>query len=131
MALTMTQEIQWGDMDAFRHVNNTIYFRYFENIRIRYFDHTGVNDLMKQSQIGPILGSTECKFLAPLTYPDVITIGTSITDRAEKRFTMSYEIFSHAQQKVVAKGSGVVVYYDYNKNTSCAIPQTIADAIDG
>ncbi|GAA3972882.1 thioesterase family protein [Allohahella marinimesophila] len=130
MALTLTQDIQWGDMDAFRHVNNTIYFRYFENIRIRYFDHTGVNELMKQSQIGPILGSTDCRFMAPLTYPDTITIGTCITDRGDKRFTMSYEIFSHQQQKIVASGSGVIVYYDYNNNTSCQIPQQIIEAID-
>ena len=36
--VVLNQDIIWGDMDAFGHINNTVYFRYFEDARIAYFD---------------------------------------------------------------------------------------------
>ena len=43
---TIEIPVIWGDMDAFQHVNNTVYFRYFENVRIEYFELVGINRLM-------------------------------------------------------------------------------------
>ena len=57
--------VAWGDMDAFQHVNNTAYFRYFENARIVYFDKIGIIDMLRQTGIGPILGSTSCTYKLP------------------------------------------------------------------
>ena len=42
--VVLSQDIIWGDMDAFGHVNNTVYFRYFEDARIAYFDQIGVHE---------------------------------------------------------------------------------------
>ena len=70
----LTQDLVWGDMDAFQHINNAVYFRYFEDIRISYFERIKVIDHMNKTQIGPILASTKCDFRAPLTFPDTIQI---------------------------------------------------------
>ncbi len=126
------QDVRWGDMDAFGHVNNTVYFRYFEDIRIDFFDRTQVNQHMKATKIGPILATTQCQFRAPLTHPDHITVGTRITEldnlkTGEKRFIMEYAVFSDQQNCVAAKGEGAIVYYDYNQNKSCAIPEVIIE----
>jgi len=124
-----TQQIIWGDMDAFQHINNTVYFRYFENVRIDYFEKTGINRLMQSDNIGPILGATECKYLAPLTFPDQIIIGTNVTQIRDKRFSMDYEIFSTKLAKVAAKGSGEIIYFDYSANKTCEIPHVIREKI--
>jgi len=50
----LNQDIIWGDMDAFGHINNTVYFRYFENARIEYFNRIGVLEQKKQLGVGPI-----------------------------------------------------------------------------
>lgn len=127
--IAIHQAIQWGDMDAFQHVNNVVYFKYFENSRIEYFERTGINQYMKQYCIGPILGSTECKFLAPLTFPDQITIVARVIALKVKRFTMLYEVYSQSSAKKVAEGRGEIIYFNYNLHHSHEIPSAIRENI--
>ena len=128
-SLQLTQKVQWGEMDSFNHVNNSVYFRYFENARIAYFDETGINQHMQECKVGPILGSTECKFLAPLTYPDTVDIFTRVIAIKEKRFTMEYMVFSHQLNREVAVGKGEIVYFDYAANRTSEIPENILSQI--
>ncbi|MEE3266619.1 MAG: acyl-CoA thioesterase, partial [SAR324 cluster bacterium] len=96
----------WGDMDSFQHVNNVIYFRYFESARIQYFEAVGLMEIVEQLGVGPILGSTSCRYRTPLTYPDTVYVGAKITEMHEKRFTMEYLIVSEQHPETVAEGSG-------------------------
>ena len=121
--------IAWGEMDSFQHVNNTAYFRYFESARIRYSEKLGLYKHKDETGIGPILGSTSCKYRLPLTYPDTVSVGTKIIDIAEDRFTMKYVIVSHKHQKIAAEGDGVVVMYDYREGKKTAIPEEIRKRI--
>src|SRR3990172_6238676 len=121
--------IAWGEMDSFQHVNNAVYFRYFESARIRYSEKLGLYKHKDETGIGPILGSTSCKYRLPLTYPDTVSVGTKITDIAEDRFTMKYVVVSHKHQKVAAEGDGVVVMYDYRVGKKTAIPEEIRKRI--
>ncbi|MBU2038447.1 MAG: thioesterase family protein, partial [Gammaproteobacteria bacterium] len=47
--------VAWGEMDAFQHVNNTQFFRYFESARVQYFDNLKILDYMNNYARGPIL----------------------------------------------------------------------------
>ena len=120
----------WGDMDTFQHVNNAIYFRYFESARIQYFEALGWMDSVEQLTIGPILGSTSCRYRIPLTYPDTVYAGAKITEMHEKRFTMEYLIVSEQHPKTVAEGTGVVICYNYQKKQTIQIPAVIHHAIE-
>src|SRR5262249_46610813 len=75
----VTQAVVWGDMDSYRHVNNVVYFRYFENGRLEYFRRLGWFEFEEETGIGPILASTQARFRRPLTYPDTISIGTRVS----------------------------------------------------
>lgn len=121
--------VAWGEMDAFQHVNNTVYFKYFESARIAYFDRVGVNEEMTRSNIGPILASTQCRFKAPLTYPDNVSIATRVSDVSEDRFTMKYFVMSQKSGRIAAEGEGLIVFYDYNNNRKHAIPAEIKKRI--
>src|ERR1700687_352603 len=79
--------VAWGDMDSYRHVNNVVYFRYFENVRLEYFRQLDWFEFEKQSGIGPILAATQARFRKPLTYPDTISVGCRIPKLEEDRFT--------------------------------------------
>tara|TARA_B110000263_G_C15035253_1_gene386003 strand:- start:9 stop:443 length:435 start_codon:yes stop_codon:yes gene_type:complete len=120
----------WGDMDSFQHVNNAIYFRYFESARIQYFEALGWMDRAEQLAIGPILGSTSCRYRIPLTYPDTVYAGAKITEMHEKRFTMEYLIVSEQHPETVAEGTGVVICYNYQKKQTTQIPAVIHHAIE-
>ena len=117
-------------MDSFQHVNNVIYFRYFESARIQYFEALGWMDKMEKMNTGPILGSTSCSYRIPLSYPDTIFVGAKITDMHEKRFTMEYLLVSEQYPGPVAEGTGVVVCYDYQKNQTTRIPEVIRLSIE-
>lgn len=54
--------IAWGDMDAFGHVNNVNFFRYFESARVNYFDEVQLLEQMKLTGIGAVVGSTDCRY---------------------------------------------------------------------
>lgn len=117
--------VAWGEMDAFGHVNNVHYFRYFENARIVYAAKLRLHEHKDQTGIGPIMASTQCRFRHPLTYPDTISVGAKITGLAADRFTMQYLVVSHRHGKVAAEGDAVIVLYDYRKNAKTAMPDGI------
>ncbi|WP_250655433.1 acyl-CoA thioesterase [Alkalimarinus coralli] len=128
--VSLKQSVIWGDMDAFEHVNNTVYFRYFEDVRMATFIRLGVMEHLKETKVGPILASTRCDFRAPLNFPDEIIIGAWIDQIAEKRFTMHYRVHSLTQNCLAAEGEGLVVFYDYENKKSSAVPQHIVQNIE-
>ena len=121
--------VAWGEMDAFAHVNNTVYFRYFESARIACFDRLGFLSLREQTGIGPILASTSCRFKFPLTYPDTVSVGTKIASLEESRFVMEYRVVSQRHQRVAAEGEGVIVSYDYGEKRKAPIPDVLRERI--
>ncbi|MCJ8168151.1 acyl-CoA thioesterase [Atopomonas sediminilitoris] len=123
--VSLEQEVIWGDMDAYEHVNNTVYFRYFEDARMAFFGQAGVVEHKASTGIGPILASTQCDFRAPLSHPERIRIVSWIDEIKPKRFTMHYRVFSLTQQRLAAEGTGLVVFYDYGLGKSCEIPAPI------
>jgi len=122
--------VAWGEMDSFQHVNNIVYFRYFESARILYSEKLGLHKLRDETGIGPILGSTSCKYRLPLTYPDTVSVGAKVTDIAEDRFSMKYLVVSHRHQKVAAEGEGVVVMYNYHEGKKTTLPEEIRKRIE-
>jgi acyl-CoA thioester hydrolase len=129
-AFVIELPVIWGEMDALRHVNNTVYFRYFETVRMGYFDKIGFWDYMNEHGIGPILASTSCIFKFPLTYPDTVSVGTRVRDITEDRFVMDYAIFSHRHKRMAAVGEGLIVSYDYRKLSKAPLPVEIREVIE-
>jgi acyl-CoA thioester hydrolase len=121
--------IAWGDMDAFQHVNNIMYFKYFESARIAYFEKINFLEIMNETGIGPILASTQCRYKIPLTYPDYVTVGAKVDTIEKERFTMKYAVISHKHEKIAALGEGVLVTFDYQNNKKTLIPDEIKKRI--
>jgi acyl-CoA thioester hydrolase len=120
----------WGDMDAFAHVNNTVYLRWFESARIAYFERMAILEPGAPSKVGPILASVSCRFKAPLTYPDTVEVGVRVSDVGEDRFTMVYRVWSRALERVAALGEGSNVSYDYEAGRKAPLPAAWREAIE-
>ena len=75
--------VAWGDMDAFAHVNNTVYLRWFESARIAYFRAVGVLDRRESDGVGPILARATIDFRKPVTYPDRIVVSARVPRATE------------------------------------------------
>jgi len=126
----LSTPVRWGDMDAFAHVNNTVYFQYFESARIAYFERMALlTSGGTPDGPGPILASTQCRFRAPLTYPDTVIVGARVPEVDEDRFRMEYAVWSETLQTMAAKGEGVVVSFDYAAGQKIALPERWRAAI--
>ena len=122
--------VAWRDMDAFSHVNNTQYFRWFEDGRLAYFEAVDIHELLEQSGVGPILASTSCRFRIPLVYPDTVRIGAEVTEFEPARFTMRYVVVSERHGKVAAEGEGVLVAFDYRTGQKATWPDGLAQRVE-
>lgn len=110
----------WGEMDAFGHVNNVVYFRYFESARIAFFEAVEYLELMSATGVGPILAETSCRFRLPLVYPDTVTVGARAGECSSDGFMMHYVAVSQRHGRVAAEGTGRIVSFDYEKK--CKAP---------
>jgi acyl-CoA thioester hydrolase len=112
--VTLDIPVAWGDMDAFAHVNNMVYLRWFESARIAYFGLAGVLERMESDGIGPILARATVDFRKPVTFPDRILVSARVPELRNTSFTMVYRVTSHAGgDAVVAEGDSVVVMVNY------------------
>jgi acyl-CoA thioester hydrolase len=122
-------DVAWGDMDAFQHVNNVVYLRWFESARIEFFRKTGFIEHMEHTGVGPILAETRCRFRFPVTFPDRITATVSARDVGEDRFVMDYRLYSRRHERLVAEGDGRIVCYDFNAGSAIALPGAVRAAM--
>ena len=114
--------VAWGEMDSYRHVNNVVYFRYFENARLEYFRRLDWFEFERETGVGPILAATQARFRKPLTYPDTVSVGARISQVGEDRLTMEHVVVSRRLGAVAAVGQGTVVTFDYSRGEKVPVP---------
>jgi acyl-CoA thioester hydrolase len=122
--------IQWGDQDAFGHVNNTVYLRWFETARIAYFEQSGMETIMDSTGVGPILASAIVNYRRQVTYPETVWIGARVTRLGSKSATMEHAVARDSDGLIAADGSCVVVAFQYAKNASTPISSELRTAIE-
>ena len=110
--VTIEIDVQWGEMDAFGHVNNVVYLRYFESARIAYMRRMSQKGVFDTGQIIPVLAETACRYRRPVRYPDHLIVGCTITEVHEHGFSQEYEIYSDELGEVAATGVGRIVLLD-------------------
>jgi acyl-CoA thioester hydrolase len=128
--VVVEQAVAWGDMDACRHVNNVVYFRYFENVRLEYFRRLDWFHYEDETGVGPIISATQARYRRPLTYPDTILIGARLVTLEEDRFTLEHRLVSELLDDVAATGQVTVVAYSYKEQRKTPIPDELRKRIE-
>jgi acyl-CoA thioester hydrolase len=105
--------IQWGDQDAFGHVNGVVYFRWFETARVEYLHQGGLGHLMSRQGVGPILAAIKCDYRRQLKHPDTVLVSASIASIGRSSMHMRHLLYSRGQQAIAAEGESTVVLFDY------------------
>ena len=126
----VTLPVQWGDQDAFGHVNNTVYFRWFESARIAYADGIRLSGSDAGKEVDPILAAISCKYLRQLTYPDTIHVGARITRIGRSSLTMEHCLISERWRAVAAEGDSTLVAFDYAAQKSVPVPAAVRARIE-
>jgi acyl-CoA thioester hydrolase len=124
-----TLPIQWGDQDAFGHVNNTVYFRWFESARIEYGNQVGLPQMMDNHKLGPILAAVSCNYRRQLIFPDTVHVGARITKIGRTSFVMEHRVVSASQKTIAAEGDSTIVLFDYGAQKPVVVPATMRQII--
>lgn len=122
--------VAWGDMDALQHVNNVMYFRYFETARIDFFKQLNLLEQAKSTGIGPVISENQARYKSPVVFPDSLYVGIKISDIEDDRFVMHYEVFSQAQQRVVTTGHSAVVMFNFKTGQKAKITPELLDILN-
>jgi acyl-CoA thioester hydrolase len=128
--LSIAVSVCWGDQDALGHVNNTIYFRWFESARIEYMSRVGLIGPSAANALGPIMAAASCNFRRQITYPDTVHVGARVTRIGRASFTMEHVVFSEKCRCIAADGNATLVVLDYSKNLAHPVPEAIRQAIE-
>ncbi len=109
-------------MDALGHVNNIMYFRYFEQARLDWYESLGSTALGTE-QTGFVIVDNHAEYLKPLIYPANITVSMGGHTPGRSSFITSYTICDDKQ--LYTRGSAKVVWLDISKNKSTPLPDNI------
>jgi acyl-CoA thioester hydrolase len=119
--------VQWGEMDSYGHVNNVVYLRWFESARMVLFRAL---DFSSNTQTGPILASTSCRYKAPLYHGDVVTAAGRVVDIASDRFVIEHALWSRDLGRIAATGEAQIVAYDYAAKQRGRLPDDFRDRVE-
>lgn len=122
--------VAWGEMDAMGHVNGVTFIRYFETSRFTYFARLGpALEGMGTADRGWILASLTCRYRAPLTFPDTVSVGTRVSAVGTDRYLMQHRVVSHRLGKVAAEGDVLMVVYNYRTGSKTPLLESDRAAI--
>jgi len=127
MELITSIQIDWADLDAYAHVNNTVYFRMAQSARIHLCESIGISNTKIQS-FGFILAESNCKFIRQVKYPDTISIHTTVAWVKNSSFQLDHQMYNQ-NGELVAKNYDILVYFDYLQNQKVNLSEQLKSTI--
>jgi acyl-CoA thioester hydrolase len=116
-----TLTTRWSDNDAYGHVNNTIYYGWFDTVVNGWLIEAGLLDISSGDPIGLVV-ETGCRYAHPLAYPDPVEIGLGIARVGRSSVSYRLGVFAPKKDEPAAEGYFVHVYVDRNSRRPADIP---------
>jgi acyl-CoA thioester hydrolase len=120
---------RWHDNDVYGHVNNTIYYTWFDTAVSRYAMERGLLDPKTSPVIG-IVVENGCRFLAQIAYPDAVTLGLRVARLGRSSVRYALGVFRGDEDAASAEGHFVHVYVERGTMRPVPIPPPIRAALD-
>lgn len=116
--------VRWGDMDAFNHVNNTVYFRFMEQCRIEWFATIGAYvDKLEESEFVPMLVGADCRFMRAISHPATVRVTIAVGDIGPKVVQTLHELW--VGDTLCAVGDCKIVWISRLENKAVSLPEHI------
>ncbi len=120
---------RWMDNDVYGHVNNVVYYSYFDTVVNQYLMEHGALDIERSQVIGFVV-ETGCQYFAPITFPDVVTAGLRVARIGNSSVRYEIGIFRNTEQAASAQGSFIHVYVDRATRRSTPLPAALRAALE-
>jgi acyl-CoA thioester hydrolase len=124
----MVIPIRWGDMDAMGHVNNTVYFRYLEIVRIEWLHSLG--GAPNPEGDGPVIVNAFCNFIRQLEFPGELLARQYVANPGRSSFD-TYVTLERTDQPglLYANGGATTVWVNFKEQKSAPLPDRLRDLI--
>ena len=120
---------RWSDNDIYGHVNNVMYYSYFDSVANTYLIQEGGLDIHDASIVGYVVNSG-CNYFAPIAFPEPLIGGLRVNRLGNSSVEYGIGIFKKDGEEAVAEGHFVHVFVDRNTDSSVAIPSGLRDALE-
>jgi len=120
---------RWSDNDIYGHVNNVVYYSYFDTVVNEYLIREGALDLEAGKTIGLVV-ETHCSYFASLAFPDRIDAGLRVTRLGTTSVRYEVGIFSAGSEQPAAQGHFVHVYVDRDTRRPVQLPDALVAALE-
>ena len=121
-------DTRWSDNDLYGHVNNVVYYSYFDTVVNEYLIRHGALDLEAGKTIGLVV-ETHCSYFASLAFPERIDAGLRVTRLGTTSVRYEVGIFSAGSEQPAAQGHFVHVYVDRDTRRPAPLPQALVAAL--
>jgi acyl-CoA thioester hydrolase len=120
---------RWMDNDAYRHVNNVVYYSWFDTVVNGYLVAQGALEIESSPVIGLVV-ETHCQFFSPIAFPDVAHAGLRVARIGTSSVRYEIGIFRNAEPRAAAQGHFVHVYVDRAATRPVPLPQRLRAALE-
>jgi len=120
---------RWADNDIYGHVNNVVYYSYFDTVVNQYLVEQRALDLARSTVIGLVV-ETQCEYFAPLSFPDLVHAGLRVAKIGNSSVRYEIGLFRNDEPSASAQGYFVHVYVDRASRRSTAVPASTRAALD-
>jgi acyl-CoA thioester hydrolase len=120
---------RWMDNDAYSHVNNAVYYSYFDTVVNTYLIRQGALDIGKSPVIGLVV-ETGCQYFAPLTYPETLTAALRVAHLGRSSVRYEIALFAEGSEVAAAQGHFVHVYVDRETRRPVDLPPALRAALE-
>ena len=117
-------ETRWADNDAYAHVNNVVYYAFFDSAVNRHLVERGVLDITGSAVIGLVV-KTRCTFFASIAFPDMVHVGLKVVHLGTSSVRYEIGLFRNDDPRAAAVGQFVHVYVDRASQRPVPIPEPV------
>ena len=119
---------RWIDNDAYGHINNVVYYEYFDTVVNAYLIAQGVLDIAKGATIGLVV-ETHCNYFKPIAFPDNLRVGLKVARLGDRSVRYDIGIFRNDEDTASAQGHLVHVYVDRASGRPVPLPDALKKAL--
>jgi acyl-CoA thioester hydrolase len=117
------------DNDVYGHVNNVVYYSYFDTVVNQYLIEQGALDIESSEVVGLVV-ETGCQYFAPVTFPDIVTAGLRVARLGNSSVRYEIGIFRDDEHAASAQGHFIHVYVDRATRRPARLPATLRTALE-
>jgi acyl-CoA thioester hydrolase len=121
---------RWMDNDVYGHVNNVVYYSYFDTVVNRYLIEHGALDIAHGKTIGLVV-ETQCNYFSPLAFPDTVHAGLRVAHQGNSSVKYEIALFRNDDDRACAQGHFVHVYVERASNKTVPLTEELKQALAG